>query len=560
MQKIFTVLFLLIFGLSVFAQNGEDGYKINCPSYIPVNSSFDISLVTANRFPQADTLELYILPDERLSLNEIELNTLSWKSKLNYKPTIIEGHSGSVYKCIVNLSDSALSPGSFFQFLLRFKDEDANKATVKLFGQYKGKGKVFGYINSKIKDRQILESDYLTVPIEFYKVQRIAGKAFQFTHNAYMDFSLNEVESENLLTEFWIKINDPEEQVLKIRNKVLPEFQYSLSTNSFQILSVDSKSGSQIYSNPRFMSLKCWYHISIFFSFKNYTVSFYSNGKLIAKYKLGFSIEAKDLSFEFYNFEESKSFQVDLLRAIDLTGSINHSFNNSSFRNFTSDSLTVLARFKVEDLDELVNLNEIMNLNISGIQLVRSDAPIFAKAPELNIRMLANSYELDWSGGDFKQADYYVLEKSSKNSEYEAVFRIEADNLNEKNYSFLDQKDESSDVVYYRVKQVDKDGSIVYSSQVKVGQGLFEPFIVEQNYPNPFNPKTSIVVELLEDTQVKVIIYNLEGKEVVTLQDGPLNKGIHKFTFDATDLPSGVYLYKIETPDYSQTKKMVLTK
>ena len=76
----------------------------------------------------------------------------------------------------------------------------------------------------------------------------------------------------------------------------------------------------------------------------------------------------------------------------------------------------------------------------------------------------------------------------------------------------LDQKDESSEVVYYRVKQVDKDGSIVYSSQVKVGQGLFEPFIVEQNYPNPFNPKTSIVVELLEDTQVKVIVYNLEGK------------------------------------------------
>ena len=174
--------------------------------------------------------------------------------------------------------------------------------------------------------------------------------------------------------------------------------------------------------------------------------------------------------------------------------------------------------------------------------------------------MLANSYELDWSGGDYKQADYYVLEKSSKNSEYETVFRIEADNLNEKNYSFLDQKDESSDVVYYRVKQVDKDGSIVYSSQVKVGQGLFEPFIVEQNYPNPFNPKTSIVVELLEDAQVKVIIYNLEGKEVVTLQDGPLSKGVHKFTFDATDLPSGVYLYKIETPEYSQTKKMVLTK
>ncbi|MGA9293630.1 MAG: T9SS type A sorting domain-containing protein, partial [Ignavibacteriaceae bacterium] len=145
-------------------------------------------------------------------------------------------------------------------------------------------------------------------------------------------------------------------------------------------------------------------------------------------------------------------------------------------------------------------------------------------------------------------------------SEYIPVVKIDADDLNEKNYTCLDQKDESSDVIYYRVKQVDKDGSIVYSSQVKVGQGLFEPFIVEQNYPNPFNPKTSIVVELMEDTEVKIIIYNLEGKEIERLYDGSLSKGVHKFTFDATDLPSGVYLYKIETPEYSQTKKMVLTK
>ena len=560
MQKIFTVLFLFFLSISVIAQKSEDSYKISCPSYISIDSPFDISLVTTNRFADADTLEFYILPSEKITLNNVQLNTILWKRELNFKSAMIEGYSGPAYKCIINLADSALTPGSFFQFLLKFRGENTTKSMIKFFGVFKGKGKILGYINSKIIDRPIQESDYLKVPVEFYKVQRVAGKALNFTHNAYLDFSFNDVQSKNMLTEFWVKLNNADEQILKIKDKNLPEFQYSISTNSFQILSAESKSGSQVYSDPCFLSLKCWYHISILFSVGNNSVSFYSNGSLIAKYKLNYSIDAKDLRFEFYNFEEKESFQVDLLRVIDLNNSITTSFANCNFQNFVSDSSKVLARFKIDDIEQLSDLKGLLDINTDGIQLVNSDAPIFAKAPELNIKMLSNSYELEWKGGDYKQADYYVLEKSSQNSEYIPVAKIEADNLNEKNYTCLDQKDESSDVIYYRVKQVDKDGSVVYSSQVKVGQGLFEPFIVEQNYPNPFNPKTSIVVELMEDTEVKIIIYNLEGKEIDRLYEGSLSKGVHKFTFDATDLPSGVYLYKIETPEYSQTKKMVLTK
>ena len=560
MQKIFTVLFLFVFSFSVFAQKNEDSYKISYPSYISVNSPFDISFVTTNKYANADTLEFYILPDEKLTLNSVQLNTTLWKSQLNFKTATVEGYSGQVYRCIVDLADSALTPGSFFQFLLRFKSENTTNTVIKFFGIYKGKGKILGYIDPKIKNEPISESDYLKVPIDFYKVQRVAGKALNFAHNAYLDFSFNEAESENLLTEFWVKLNNSDEQILKIKNKNLPEFQYSISTNSFQILSTESKSGSQVYSNPCFLSLKCWYHISILFSIKNNSVSFYSNGSLIAKYKLNYSVDVKDLRFEFYNFEEKESFLVDLLRVIDLNNSINSSFANCNFQNFVADSSSVLAMFKIDDIEELSNLNGTLDINTNGVQLVNSDAPIFAKAPELNIKMLSNSYELEWSGGDYKQADYYVLEKSSKNSDYIPVAKIDADNLNEKNYTCLDQKDESSEVIYYRVKQVDKDGSVVYSSQVKVGQGIFEPFVVEQNYPNPFNPKTSIVVEFMEDTELKIIVYNLEGKEIEKIYDGSISKGAHKFTFDATDLPSGVYLYKIETPEYSQTKKMILTK
>ena len=61
MQKFFTVLFFIFLSFSVFAQNNEDSYKISCPSYIALNSSFDISLVTTNRFTKADTLGILYL-------------------------------------------------------------------------------------------------------------------------------------------------------------------------------------------------------------------------------------------------------------------------------------------------------------------------------------------------------------------------------------------------------------------------------------------------------------------------------------------------------------------
>ncbi|MGA9291970.1 MAG: hypothetical protein WBV81_05230, partial [Ignavibacteriaceae bacterium] len=409
MRKIFTVLFFVILSLSVFAQKNEDSYKISCPSFIAVNSPFDISLVTTNRYADADTLEFYILPDEKITLNNVQLNTTLRKCQLNFKAATVEGYSGRAFKCIVDLADSALTPGSFFQFLLSFKSENTSKSTIEFFGIYKGKGKILGHINSKTKNEPIRESDYLKVPVEFYKVQRVAGKALNFTHNAYLDFSFNEVKSENLLTEFWVKLNNSEEQLLKIKDKNLPDFQYSISTNSFQILSAESKSGSQVYSNPCFMSLKCWYHISILFSIRNNSVSFYSNGSLIARYKLNYSVDVNNLRFEFYNFEEKESFQIDLLRIIDLNNSINSSFANCNFQNFVADSSRVLTRIKFDDVEQLSNLKGVLDINTDGIQLVNSDAPIFAKAPELNIKILSNSYELEWNGGDFKQADYYVL-------------------------------------------------------------------------------------------------------------------------------------------------------
>jgi hypothetical protein len=124
----------------------------------------------------------------------------------------------------------------------------------------------------------------------------------------------------------------------------------------------------------------------------------------------------------------------------------------------------------------------------------------------------------------------------------------------------LSEINTKNEIVYFRIKQVNKDGSEVYSDVVKVGQGIIEDLIVGQNFPNPFNPTTLIEFELLQDADVEVKVFDLAGKEVAILHSGFLSSGEYKFKFDASGFPSGIYLYQISTPLSSQTKKMILAK
>jgi hypothetical protein len=133
-------------------------------------------------------------------------------------------------------------------------------------------------------------------------------------------------------------------------------------------------------------------------------------------------------------------------------------------------------------------------------------------------------------------------------------------------YSFTDT-DVKPGVWYYRLKQTDLDGSVHYSDRILASNvtGVNErplptTFSLDQNYPNPFNPSTTVEFALPKDARVNLDVYNVLGQRVATLVDEIRAAGYHSVRFNAGQLASGLYIYRIVAGDVTMVKKMMLTK
>jgi hypothetical protein len=104
-----------------------------------------------------------------------------------------------------------------------------------------------------------------------------------------------------------------------------------------------------------------------------------------------------------------------------------------------------------------------------------------------------------------------------------------------------------------------------YVSGTVEGTIVPETFNLHQNYPNPFNPATTIRYELPQAGDATLIVYDLLGQEVTRLVDGYLGPGYHQTRWDGRDdnsreVPSGIYIATLVTPEYSTSIKMLLLK
>jgi len=128
-----------------------------------------------------------------------------------------------------------------------------------------------------------------------------------------------------------------------------------------------------------------------------------------------------------------------------------------------------------------------------------------------------------------------------------------------KDYSFVDDKI-SGGRYSYRLKQIDNDGQFEYSKTIEVDLGAPKKFELSQNYPNPFNPVTTIRFNLPEAGNVKLTLFNILGQELKTFVNEFKESGVHTINFDASELNSGMYIYKLEAGSFVQTRKMTLVK
>ena len=98
------------------------------------------------------------------------------------------------------------------------------------------------------------------------------------------------------------------------------------------------------------------------------------------------------------------------------------------------------------------------------------------------------------------------------------------------------------------------------SNEEVIGEVIPQTFDLLQNYPNPFNPTTTIRFGVPKESDVKIELFNIRGQRVSVLLDEKREAGYQSIQFDADQLASGVYFYRLEAGSYVDVKKMILMK
>ncbi|MGB5531179.1 MAG: T9SS type A sorting domain-containing protein, partial [Ignavibacteriaceae bacterium] len=197
-----------------------------------------------------------------------------------------------------------------------------------------------------------------------------------------------------------------------------------------------------------------------------------------------------------------------------------------------------------------------------GISLYQGTNPLPAELSFFSAIILDSGVKLKWrTETEVNNYGFEILRSAQNDIAWLKLGFVEGhgNSNSPKDYSFTDDK-VTGGKYSYRLKQIDTDGKFEYSKVVEVDLGSPTKFELSQNYPNPFNPKTTIKFSLPQSGNVKLIIYNLLGEQVAELFNGFKEAGVHTINFYASELNSGLYIYKLEANEFVQSRKMTLIK
>jgi hypothetical protein len=261
----------------------------------------------------------------------------------------------------------------------------------------------------------------------------------------------------------------------------------------------------------------------------------------------------------FYNWDAGRVYDY----------SVSISSDNNNWINIVSQATSASnEEWTVEEFSPVnaryVRVHFINNNQSTWAGLWEAEIWGIGSVPVELISFNANYYDskvnLEWITATETNNQGYEIQRKQENSEWENIGFIEGygTTTEQKEYSYIDDiSSVQSSVLVYRLKQIDFNGSFEYSEVVEL-ETMPTKFELSQNYPNPFNPSTTIRFSLPEETHLKINVYNMLGEHVETLAEGTYEAGNYKVNFDASDLSSGAYIYRIESDAFVQVKKMIL--
>ena len=228
---------------------------------------------------------------------------------------------------------------------------------------------------------------------------------------------------------------------------------------------------------------------------------------------------------------------------------------NPTINTQISTAAGSITSFGVDENNELY----LVSFNGKIYRFIPTVVPV--ELISFNATVIDGKVRLDWYTSTETNNEGFKIEKSRDGVNYSEIFFVGGNgtSTNRNVYSYLDES-VSSGVYYYRLKQIDFDGSFEYLNVVAVDLGAPELFLLEQNYPNPFNPKTVIAFQIPAEGFVTLKLFDVLGNEINTLVNEHKSSGIYSVELDASHLTSGIYYYKLTVSNFIAVKKMILLK
>ncbi|MBT8377936.1 MAG: T9SS type A sorting domain-containing protein [Ignavibacteria bacterium] len=205
------------------------------------------------------------------------------------------------------------------------------------------------------------------------------------------------------------------------------------------------------------------------------------------------------------------------------------------------------------------NANSGSQANFSIVRLTTDD-PIPVELTSFAASIIDNSVILEWTTATEINNLGFEIERSINSISETIGFVSGAGSTVEPRYYSYTDKQVAGGTYYYRLKQIDFEGSHNYTDEIEVEVTALDVYTLEQNHPNPFNPSTKIRYSIPQTSNVVIKVFDIIGNEIEILVNREKQTGIYETTWYAENLPSGIYFYQLKAGDFVETKKMVLMK